>query len=277
MTTRGAYGFRINGADKVTYLPTDSEPTSFGLKIVDFVGSAPKAWFVQFAASLTLVDFDAHPTREQAQDYRKYVEPSATAQSDGSTWQALLHPVRGDLKALVRGLRYMVDEHKVLLDSIVCEWAYIVDVDEDTLEIYRGFQKHLGSGRYNHKMHEHPDFTGVALLQAIPMAVFRALSKEDGRHLMEAIHTLCLHAEGKLSAALEDEEFDRAKTVFKRLMAVDIALNRLRGDMPDHDFLHQTEESTPNADDLLREVYGHKDALPSHLARKLEIFFSSRG
>jgi hypothetical protein len=170
----------------------------------------------------------------------------------------------------------MVDESKFLLDSESCDWAYIVDIDEDTLEIYRGFQKHLGSGRYNHKMHAHGEFTGVALLQAIPLAVFRALSKEDGRHLMEAIHTLCLHAEGKLSAAVEDEEFDRAKTVFKRLMAVDLALSRLQEDMPDHDFLHQGEESTSNADDLLREVYSHRNALPAHLAQKLEHFFANQ-
>jgi hypothetical protein len=275
MSTRGAYGFRLNGVDKVTYLPGESEPPGFGLSMADFVGNTSKTRLQEIAAKLQVVNGTAAPSTEQVAECSSYAEPRQHERA-ALIWSSVLHSAQGNLETLGKGLRYMVDGSTFLLDSEFCEWAYIVDLDEDTLEIHRGFQKHLGSGRYNHRMHTHGEFTGVALLQAIPLAVFRALSKEDGRHLMEAIHTLCLHAEGKLSAAVEDEEFDRAKTVFKRLMAVDIALSRLQEDMPDHDFLHQTEESTANADDLLREVYGHRDALPAHLAQKLEHFFTNQ-
>jgi hypothetical protein len=43
----------------------------------------------------------------------------------------------------------MIDSHTFLVDSLFCEWAYIINLDENVLEIYRGFNKEPSDkGRY---------------------------------------------------------------------------------------------------------------------------------
>ena len=284
MGTRGAYGFRVNGIDKVTYLPDESQPDGFGLKMVSFVGNVSKDNLRSIAEDIQVVDDTTRPSAAWVAQYSRYAR---TGQSRPVTdWPELLNRAQGDLVALGAGLRHMVDARAFLLDSVSCEWAYIVDVDTDMLEIYRGFQKHLGSGRYNHIYARHreedgslhtPSFTGVALLQAVPIAVFRALSKEDGKGLLLAIHTLCLHAEGKLNPATEDDQFDKAKALFKRLMAVDTALLRLQEELPETTADQHSKESVlVNAEDLLREIHDRTDALgalPADLTAKVTNYF----
>jgi hypothetical protein len=42
----------------------------------------------------------------------------------------------------------MMDSSEFLADSLFCEWAYIINLDTEILEIYKGFQKKVGKGRY---------------------------------------------------------------------------------------------------------------------------------
>jgi hypothetical protein len=87
-----------------------------------------------------------------------------------------------------------------------------------------------------------------------------------------------MHAEGKLDADDSDEEFDKARSIFRKLMAVDTALARLQEEIPDSlTVSHSTEPALLNAEDLLRQIYDHSDALrslPADLVYKLDSYFA---
>ena len=36
---------------------------------------------------------------------------------------------------------HMIDSHRFMADSLFCEWAYIIDLDNMRLLVYKGFQK----------------------------------------------------------------------------------------------------------------------------------------
>ena len=42
---------------------------------------------------------------------------------------------------LSKGVRLLVNNEGFAKDSLFCEWAYVVDLDENTLEVYQGFNK----------------------------------------------------------------------------------------------------------------------------------------
>jgi len=89
MSTRGAYGFRHNGIDKVTYNHCDCYPSGLGKSV-----------------------------------------------------------------------------------TLFCEWAYIVNLDDNVLEIYKGFNKNkYAAGRYAKVVDEEPydDWQGVKLFKSIPL------------------------------------------------------------------------------------------------------------
>src|SRR5690606_5458243 len=58
-------------------------------------------------------------------------------------------------------------------DSLFCEWAYVFNLDTGKLEVYRGFQKTPGVGRYAHldlnPDHE-PTYYGMSLVAELPLA-----------------------------------------------------------------------------------------------------------
>ena len=56
-------------------------------------------------------------------------------------WYCLLRHAQGDLNVYKNGLRYMIDNHDFIKDSLFCEYAYIINLDTKRLEFYVGFQK----------------------------------------------------------------------------------------------------------------------------------------
>ena len=151
MSTRGAYGFRIDGADKVTYNHFDSYPEGLGEDIVRFIRSTPYEEMVRAARSIVLVSETDKPTPEQFNHCREYfLRCHGTPLPDPSwDWYNVLRSVQGDLFAYLNGLCYMIDDHDFLRDSLLCEWAYIINLDSRTFEVYRGFQKRRDSNPRN--------------------------------------------------------------------------------------------------------------------------------
>jgi len=149
MGTRGAYGFRTNGQDKLTYNHFDSYPNGLGETVFKFiVDNLPD--LPSIAESMKLVTEQSVPTPEQIAECKKANIFNANV-DDGSdqNWYCLLRGAEGEPQAWADGLRTMVDSQAFLQDSLFCEWAYVINIDEGVLEVYRGFNHDTkAAGRY---------------------------------------------------------------------------------------------------------------------------------
>lgn len=115
MSTSGCFGWRFNGEDKIGYNHYDSYPSGLGTGVLNFIRSFGSMDAIKdYAAKVELID------DEKADSY------------DGQSFKQKFN-----------------DYASFMHDSLFCEWAYIINVDTEMLEIYKGFNKNAYSeGRY---------------------------------------------------------------------------------------------------------------------------------
>lgn len=90
-----------------------------------------------------LVNQDERPTPAQREklDERSVFE--------GGEWYSILREFQGSPRGLVDA-GFMHDDAEFGWDSLFCEWGYLIDLDQRTLECYCGFQKEPHSeGRWS--------------------------------------------------------------------------------------------------------------------------------
>ena len=149
MGTRGAYGFHKNGVDKITYNQYDSYPSYLGKNIENFIRSTSIEEMNKIFDNIQLVNEEDKPTVEQL----NHCLGIGTINLDVSRqslddWYCLLRKAQGDLNWYKKGLRYMIDNADFIKDSLFCEWAYVINLDNNTFEVYEGFQKRPHDNRY---------------------------------------------------------------------------------------------------------------------------------
>jgi hypothetical protein len=175
MGTRGAFGFRIDGLDKVTYNHFDSYPDGLGSDLIDDIIGSSIEQMKKVARAIVLIDSDEPPTAEQIAANEKWANLEVSKQKL-EDWYCLLREAQGSLAPwLDEELGVMIDSHGFLLDSLFCEYAYIVNLDDETFEFYRGFQEAPGKGRYGSQLPDRPPrnpdstYYGVTLVSATPL------------------------------------------------------------------------------------------------------------
>ena len=182
MSTRGAYGFYINGSEKVTYNHSDSYPTYLGAEIIKNIQEAPDELLLKVAGKIYLIIEGAHPTPEQIEKYKQFYNADVSTGKPNS-WYDLLHEAQGDLSAYIKkGLNIMEDSREFLKDSLSCEWAYIINMDNKTLELYKGRNKDPHwAGRYAKfpSGDSHNEYFGVALKRTITLDEVRQIKNID--------------------------------------------------------------------------------------------------
>jgi len=169
MGTRGAVGFRKDGKDELSYNHWDSYPSGLGVSVLDYCRSHTIAEMSAVASKLVLVTEDSHLTDQQVQDHIDALNTSVGRQSVDDVY-CLLREAQGSLGFYdVPGHYLMIDSHTFLADSLFCEWAYIINLDEGVLECYRGFNKDAKApGRY--AALKDRDYQGVALVKTYPLS-----------------------------------------------------------------------------------------------------------
>jgi len=181
MGTRGAYGFRSEGKDYLTYNHYDSYASGLGDSLVKQIKA-------ELATGTTV-----ETLRQQVRDMRLIArddeQPNAEERakfghlwsnvSNGHDWYSLLREMQGNLFAhTTEGV--MIDGNAFIMDSLFCEYAYILNLDEETFEVYEGFQQNLhNDGRYGGEVPEpepYPNggipakYYGCRLVATFPMA-----------------------------------------------------------------------------------------------------------
>lgn len=129
MGTRHLIGVWQNNAWKVAqYGQWDGYPTGQGHDILEFLKSTDLGEFakkVEQLSFLTPDDFKAlEAANAQIADY-----PELSRDTSAKLLQMIMD--RGPLK--------LKDSHEFAGDSLFCEWAYVIDLDAGTFEVYKGF------------------------------------------------------------------------------------------------------------------------------------------
>ena len=150
MSTRGAIGFRFNGKDYITYNHYDSYPSALGQRVIDNT----KAWmthdptFSELKAKLPLMRILSAVDNASFEDLQRFKTIHDPNVSVGTDYYSLLRNAQGHLYEYPE-LGIWLDDTQFIYDSLFCEYAYIVNLDDNVMEVYHGFQDEpFTEGRY---------------------------------------------------------------------------------------------------------------------------------
>ena len=170
MGTRGVVGFHRNGVDKITYNHFDSYPSDLGKRVKDFLMTTSVNEMLAIFDHIIMVNEDQPPTKEQIDECGQYANLAVNTRSLDN-WYNLLREAQGNLNAYKGGLRYMIDNASFLQDSLFCEWGYVINLDTNVLEIYRGFQKTPQWNRYYTQVATNDSgYFNCQLIKTVPLA-----------------------------------------------------------------------------------------------------------
>jgi hypothetical protein len=187
MGTRGIFGFRQDGKDKLVYNHFDSCPEGLGetvaLDLARIYGSASPAKGEKKRTDAELRE-KVRALRLVSNDYAPTKEDVATAKAagaiDGSVSSGSLRdtyvltrraqPSEGGIWKLL-DVGFAQDSAEFVNDSLFCEWGYVVNLDSGKLEVYGGFwTKPHRLGRYAKKDPSKNGYYPIALLAEFDLA-----------------------------------------------------------------------------------------------------------
>lgn len=192
MSTRGVYGFYIQGRTKVTYNHMDSMPTWLGCNLLNGLAQARIEQLIEAAHMVQRVEADARvPDSEVARYQRRFEHRRLEGEmpgllylpvvpEDGITWYDFLRGFQGELTPYLPGVdgrpplvQHFLDSRASLFDSRDCEYAYIINVDTGVMELYAGdCYNPSAPGRYadNDTLPwDESDYAGVELVDCLEL------------------------------------------------------------------------------------------------------------
>ena len=198
MSTRGYYGFHRNGKDKGSYCQSDAYPSWLGKSIFGYVKSRTPEQMAATFDAIKMVEDDEKPTKKQmarvlaANKAREKagLEPLCDLSVAGQhreedEWYCLLRKAQGCLEPL-DDLPFMTRGMDFLADSVSNVWSYIINLDEQVLEVYSGGggnKDKAAPGRYAHLSeagyNRDNGYFGVVRILRIPFAEIATMSVED--------------------------------------------------------------------------------------------------
>lgn len=179
--TRGIVGVIADGKAMTSYNHFDSYPDALGLSVLLSLrmqqladGGKVHTWAMvrEQARALRMVDERGPaPTAEDKAKLSKFLDLRVSEGSDDD-WYCLTRNLQGKLLDML-AVGYMVDADTFPLDSLFCEWGYLLNLDAETFEVYKGFQKAphndgfwAGGDRF---AREHGDYYPIRLVKSWPL------------------------------------------------------------------------------------------------------------
>lgn len=149
MGTRGFVGVVVDNTVKTSYNHWDSYPSGLGSTTLEALRKRLDESDLESLASkardLKMVDEDARPSAQEIAIFRKYSNPNVGGSLDQPTdgevhnYYQLLRELQGNLLGML-DVGLATDAKDFPLNSLFCEWGYLVDFDKNVFEVYRGFQ-----------------------------------------------------------------------------------------------------------------------------------------
>jgi len=177
MGTRHLVMVILDGEFKVAqYGQWDGYPKGAGVEVVNFILNVmDKKKFIAALRECTWV------TRERlSQLYDDFGSKNGyidlnDSKRMGEAFPAFSRDTSSDILKLIQdgGIRELDGDHKFAADSHFCEWAYVLDMDKDILEVYEGFNKKplKETERFaSYKTEKDSEYQPIKLLKAIPFS-----------------------------------------------------------------------------------------------------------
>lgn len=166
MSTRGLFGFVIDNEVKAVYNHFDSYPEGLGQDLVNFLQGTDLSTLPLRARGLQPVP-DRTPTPEEVARLRPFTDLTVSGRS-AEDWYCLLRKTQGDVEALLAAGIYE-DSGDFALDSLFCEWGYLINLDDSLFEVYKGFQRKAHTqGRFA-KENDRKGYYPIALIKTFPL------------------------------------------------------------------------------------------------------------
>ena len=116
MSTRGAVGIIYNNKEKIGYNHFDSYPSGLGNELLTFLKDKTIDELKTLFSNIKIMK-----------------------ESDKDAWDWYNHTFNTEF----------LDQHLFLIDSLFCEYAYLINLDTNKFEVYVGFNKNPNAaGRY---------------------------------------------------------------------------------------------------------------------------------
>jgi hypothetical protein len=145
--TRGSFGVIIGEKEKIGYNQFDSYPDGNGIENLKWLRTE---WLQDDSleevrrlaeAAKVVSNETGRPTSAEQKDLAEYADANVSEQSLND-WYCLTRRTHGSIIAMLE-CGYIDDSSSFPLDSLFCEWAYLVDLDRNVFEVYKGFQREL--------------------------------------------------------------------------------------------------------------------------------------
>lgn len=147
MSTRGYYGIKKKGELKGTYNHWDSYPSGLGKDLVDTINKIKKSDRLKVLDRtfdyIQLIDSSVAPTKEQIGICEKAnIIDLSVGNRNVNDWYCLLRKTQGDLSYYIDEIvPYMENGNDFIDDELFCEWAYIINLDTQKLEVLHGWNR----------------------------------------------------------------------------------------------------------------------------------------
>lgn len=173
MSTRGAFGFTKNGVNKITYNHFDSYPTGLGFDIIEFIMQNNIEKMNKIFDKITMVKYDDVPTVDQL----KILEEYFGSKIDIRKIKDMEDLISSNqyITDFQKGFPFMLDNESFMGDSLFCEYAYIINLDDNTLEVYYGNNYVSQNNRFSKFANQDEDYKEVALVGKIKLNELRTM------------------------------------------------------------------------------------------------------
>jgi hypothetical protein len=141
MSTRGFIGFVVDGTEKIAYNHHDSYPSGVGADVLTWLRTAVGdiEALTEQARALRVVPVDSEPTGADIERLRGSLDRSVGEPRDRPDWYQLLRRNQGNPAAMLAA-GVIEDGSDFPTDSLFAEYGYVVDLDAQVFEVFRGFQ-----------------------------------------------------------------------------------------------------------------------------------------